>query len=152
MAEKTHFEGVRLIWRRFAGLADEMNVAGERNFCIVIPDERIDELIEAGWNVKTFVPKTEVDPDAQPFSFLKVKVGGYCTVWLINSRGRRQLSTDNYGLIDRSEIVNADIAVVPSYWNFNGKNGKACYLSEAYITVPDSPFEDKYSDMPIVGG
>lgn len=62
----------RIIFKNFAGERKQYNSAGDRNFCLVIEDAAMaDMLKDEGWNIKVRDPR---DPQDDPLLYIKVKV------------------------------------------------------------------------------
>ena len=65
-------ENARIIFRNFSGRETQFNRAGDRNFCVVIDDEKMAEnLANDGWNMKIRRPREEGD---SPLRYIPVAV------------------------------------------------------------------------------
>lgn len=141
--------GAKLIYKNFSGKQGKYNPAGNRNFCVIIPDpDLVNKLIEDGWNVKALPPR---DPEDAPVHYIKVNVkyGDYPPkIVLITSRGKTKLNEDEINVLDWAEIENADIIIRAYPWNTNGKTGISGYLKNLYVKIHEDPFELKYADIP----
>lgn len=139
-------ENAKIIFKNFSGEEREFNPAGTRNFCLVIPDDKLAaKMAEEGWNIRYLDPKEEGDPRV-PITQVKVNFGGRRPpkVVLITSRGKTQLTEKTIGQLDAAEIINADVIVNPYEWNANGKSGIKGYLNALYVTIEEDEFEKKY--------
>lgn len=146
-------EDARIIYRNFSGIAGKYNREGDRNFAIVIPDEKIaNELVDKGWNVKIKPPRDEGD---DPFMYLPVKVK-------FNDRGPgiyintasgdlRRLNEDSVGSLDNIDIAFVDLDIRPYDWEVNGKTGRTAYLQGMQVTQNIDRFAARYAQQENVG-
>jgi hypothetical protein len=150
------FEDCRIVFRNFEGRETQYNRAGDRNFCVLLPAEMVDDLTEDGWNVK-YLKAREEGVEDQPY--LQVSVGYKYKppkIVMITSRGRNDLSEDMIEMLDWVDIKTVDLIVRPYDWNVGGRSGKAAYVKTLYITINEDALELKYADleeaMPARGG
>lgn len=138
-------EDARLIFRNFAGKQGTYNNEGDRNFCVILPDEQAKAIEDAGWNVKWLKPRDEGD---EPTPYIPVKVeyekGRPPRVVLISSQGKVDLGASEVALVDAVEIKTADIILRPYNWVVNDNKGTKAYLKTAYITIVEDDLELKY--------
>ena len=142
-------EDVRLIFRNFAGKQGTYNNEGDRNFCVILPDEQAKAIEDDGWNVKWLKPRDEGD---EPTPYIPVKVeyekGRPPRVVLISSQGKVDLGATEVALVDAVEIKTADIILRPYNWVVKQgpveNKGTKAYLKTAYITIVEDDLELKY--------
>lgn len=144
------FENARLIWKNFAGIKRLYNEEGNRNFSVVLENEElIEDLIKLGWNVKQKAARSD---DEEPLIHLPIAVAFDSrrppAIYLINSKGRRQIGEELAVLIDNADADNWDLIVRPYDWEVNGKRGKKAYLKELFVTLHESVLDMKYADLP----
>ena len=99
------------------------NFAGEMNqfkdsrpqFTVVIPNENADELRNLGWNVKTLMPKPDME-DQEPLSILRIMVDlkpgeqhEGPRVMVIQGDQREMLTAETAGILDRSRVLQLDV-------------------------------------------
>lgn len=150
--DEIKLEGVRLLWRNFAGEERPFNAKGKRNFAIPLEEDLAIKLHEIGWNVKA----KELE-DGSVFYHLPVtvKMDGRKPprIFLITmSRNRRtQLEEDLVSLVDVAEFDNVDVILRPFNWDVNGKQGVSAYLKSFYGVLHEDDLEKKYSHIPIEG-
>jgi hypothetical protein len=141
-------EGVRIVFRNFAGAQKQFNDAGKRNFSVVLTPEQASELEKDGWNVKRKPPREEGDEE---FCHLKVTVnfgGRPPRIVLISSKGRNQLDEDTAELLDYAELDNVDLIIRPYDWTVNDKTGRKAYLKTLYAKVHEDDLDLKYANVP----
>lgn len=144
-------EGVRIIFRNFAGKESQYNREGDRNFAVLVTDDVAEKMAADGWNIKILKPR-EDDDDAEnlPTPYLPVAVnfnGRPPRIVLITSRGRTNLDESEVEMLDWADIVNVDLIVRPYEWSVNGKTGIKAYLQSIYVTIEEDPLERKYNEL-----
>lgn len=137
-------ENAKIFWRNFRGRASEYNAEGQRNFCVVIPEDMVDDLLDEGWNIKRSKAYEGEEPDA----YLKVNVrySDYSVpkIYRCTKKNRVPLDEEAVGSLDECEIENVDLVIRP----YEYKPGKvSAYVKEMYVTIVQSRFEEKYDDM-----
>ena len=145
-------EGVRIIFRNFAGKEGQYNREGDRNFAVLLDDTVANSMPEDGWNVKWLKPREDNPEDAEESSqaYLQVSVnfkGRPPRIVLITSRGRTNLDEDQIEMLDWAEIKNVDLIVRPYEWLVNNKSGIKAYLQSIYVTIEEDALELKYADL-----
>lgn len=142
-------EGVRIIFRNFAGKEGQYNREGDRNFAVLLDDKTAAVMAEDGWNVKWLKPRDD-DEDPTPQAYLPVSVnfrGRPPRIVQITSRNRTTIDESQVEMLDWVDILNVDLIVRPYEWTVNGKSGIKAYLQSMYITIQEDPLEAKYSAM-----
>ena len=138
MANRETFRNAKLIFKNFAGKETQFNMAGKRNFSILIENkEEAERLIADGWNVK----KLKEKPDVPTAWHLKVnvrfdvrppKVRTVTTVY-----GKQKCTDVNEATIsslDWMEIEKTDLTIVPYNYNKGAMHGTTAYLETMYVT------------------
>lgn len=141
-------ENAHIMFRNFAGRADQYTRQGDRNFCVVIDDaEEALTLQNDGWNVKTLKPREEGD---LPTYYINVSVSYNVAppmIYLIAGRKKTVMSEDAIEALDYAEIRGVDLILNPYRWEVNKKTGIKAYLKTMYVTIEQDQFAGKYEDM-----
>lgn len=141
-------EGVRIIFRNFAGKEGQYNRAGDRNFAVLLNDKVASQMDEDGWNVK-WLKAREGEEEEAPQAYLPISVnfnGRPPRIVMVTSRGRTNLDESQVETLDWVDITNVDLIVRPYEWTVNGKSGIKAYLQSIYVTIEEDPLERKYAD------
>ena len=145
-------EGVRIIFRNFAGKEGQYNREGDRNFAVLLDDKIATAMAEDNWNVKWLKPR-ENDGEEEveaPQAYLPISVnfkGRPPRIVLITSRGRTNLDELSVETLDWVDIINVDLIVRPYEWTVNDKTGIKAYLQSIYVTIEEDPLEMKYNAL-----
>lgn len=142
-------EGVRIIFRNFAGKEGQYNREGDRNFAVLLDEKTAAAMLEDNWNVKMLRPRTEEEGE-QEQAYLPISVnfkGRPPRIVLITSRGRTNLDETQVETLDWVDIINVDLIVRPYEWTVNDKTGVKAYLQSLYVTIDEDPLELKYNDL-----
>lgn len=122
-------------YRNFSGVKSAYNREGDRNFALLIDDEKVARMLEAdGWNIKSKPPREDGDI---PFMYVQVKVkfNNYGPkVYLVSGDNVTTLTEETIGCLDDVEMLNVRLDIRPYRWEANGKSGTAAYLSAMEVT------------------
>lgn len=141
-------ENAKIMFRNFAGRANDYNDEGNRNFCVVIDDpDMVIDMVREGWNVRYLEPS---GPDENPVSYIQVRVAfGYRppNIVMITGGGMTQLGEEEVHLLDSAEIEKVDMIISPYHWAYGKKTGVKGYLKAIYVTIVEDELERKYRTM-----
>ena len=140
-------EGVRIVFRNFAGKEGPYNREGDRNFAVLLDDPIAQQLRNDGWNVKWLKAKEEGEPEQ---AYLGVSVnfrGRPPRIVMVTYRGRTPLGESEVELLDWADITNVDLIVRPYEWTVRGETGIKAYLQSMFVTIEEDALELKYADM-----
>ena len=139
-------EDARIIYRNFEGVASKFNREGDRNFAVIVPNDKIkDILVEAGWNVKIKPPR---DEDDTPFMFIPVKVkfnNRGPAAYLRSGETVTRLNEETIGILDEIDIQSVSMDLRPYDWDVNGKTGRTAYLQAINVIQNIDRFGDMYA-------
>lgn len=148
-SKQVMIEGARIIFRNFEGKEAQYNVAGTRNFAVVLPEDTAETLLQDGWNVKFLEPREEGDT-VTPYIQVTVNFKNRPPrVVMISGDVRTNMDEKNIALLDWADIQNVDVIFVAYEWNVNGKTGLKAYLKSLYVTVEEDELERKYRDLEV---
>ena len=143
-------EGVRIIFRNFAGKEGQYNREGDRNFGVILPDDIAQQMLEDGWNVKYLKPREDDEEEAET-PWLQVSVnfdkGKPPKIMLVTNRGRTALNENTVDMLDWADITNVDMIVRPYSWEVSGRSGIKAYLQTMYVTIEEDALEQKYAEL-----
>jgi hypothetical protein len=154
-------QNAQILWPNFSGAADKYNSEGDRNFNLHLTRQQADELTRDGWNVKCKFPRPEENTDEQEERcVLKVTVKfrdrqgelkknpPQITMLGSRTRNRTMLGEDLVGLLDSSEIVEADLSMVPYFWETGTGIGVSAYLRKLYVVIREDELDEKWAEAP----
>ena len=144
-------DDARILFRNFAGKEKQFNPKGKRNFCVILPDEIVDKLIDDGWNVRFLKPREEGE---SPVAYMQVSVSFDNfppKIWMITGNGKVKLDEESVDVLDYAEIESVDLSINPYNWegSITPKGyGVKAYLNKMDVTLREDEFESKYYDIP----
>lgn len=145
-------DDARIIFRNFRGEASKYNRAGDRNFALVIPSEKIaNDLVDLGWNVKIKPPKEDGD---DPFMYLPVKVkfnDRGPQVYLRTGEAVNKLDEESVAVLDDIDIVSVNMDIRPYDWIIqegtkDEKRGRTAYLQSIEVVQNIDRFAARYAE------
>lgn len=144
---KFKVEGAKLIFLNFSGRETIYNVAGNRNFCVVLDEKTAKAMLADGWNVKLPKPgEDEEENTKDPYLQVAVKYKiRPPKIVLITSGGRTFLTEDMVEILDGMDFENVDLIANASYWEVGDKSGIKAYLKTMYVTVDEDDLDRKYA-------
>lgn len=140
-------DDAKIIYKNFAGRGDKYNREGDRNFAVIIPDQKMaNDLIDRGWNVKIKPPR---DEDDEPFMYLPVKVkfnDRGPNVYLVTGKNKNRLREESVACLDDIDIREVDLDIRPYDWEVNGKTGRTAYLQNIQVIQEIDRFAALYAE------
>jgi|SRR5580765_1821559 hypothetical protein len=144
-AKTFQVEDAPIIFRNFVGKEGQYNREGDRNFCVILPQDIAEAMLEDGWNVRYLEAREEGDA-AVPYISVAVNFKNRPPrVVLITSTSRTQLDESSVDILDWADIKTADLIARGYDWTVNGKSGTKAYLQTLFVTIEEDPLERKYA-------
>jgi hypothetical protein len=142
-------EGVRIIFRNFAGKEDQYNREGDRNFAVLLDEETAKAMSEDGWNVKWLKPREDDEGEVeQPYLPVSLRYDVFPpNVTLVTSGNRTKLDEASIEMLDFADITNVDLIVRPYTWQVNAKTGIKAYVKTMFVTIEEDELVRKYAEM-----
>jgi hypothetical protein len=138
-------DNANIVFRNFAGKEGQYNREGDRNFCVILPDDLGQQMLEDGWNIRYLEARDEGD---SPTPYIQVAVNFNNRpprVVMLTSTTRTQLAEDSVEILDWADVKMADLIARGYDWTVNGKSGTKAYLQSLFITIEEDELERKYA-------
>ena len=140
-----------IFYRNFSGVEKKYNPAGNRNFCVEIPEEMMvgdvplyQVLIDEGWNVRLMPPRNEGDA---PMHYIQVNVSFRNVppnIFMIAGRRKTRLDEGSIDSLDYAEIRTVDLVINPYNW----EPGRVkAYLKTMYVEIVQDTFAEKWAAL-----
>lgn len=143
-------DNARIMFRNFEGKPGQFNAAGQRNFHVLLTPDLEEALVADNFNVKYLKPREEGD---RPQAHLKVNIKMDSKIppkiFIVTSKGRRQLTEDMLQMVDWADFANIDL-IFSRYkrdWP-DGRTTVTAYLQTFFGTIREDELELRYSDVP----
>ena len=139
-------KNAKLLFRNFAGAQDRFGNTA-RTFCVIIPDDAVDDFRAEGFNVKTLKTRDETE-EPLPFITVQVNFGGRLPkIVSIIGRTRTLLNEQTVGALDFADLERADIAIRPYHGRTKaGAEFCSAYLDKGFFTIVEDELEAMYSE------
>ena len=148
----------KLIFRNFAGKANDCNREGDRNVCVVIPEELVDELRAEGWNIKQSKPREGFEDEYVPEYYVKANVkyrdrNGVLkayppAIYVVTDKKKTLLDETTVSQLDHAEIQDVKVELSPYPYTYLGREGISVYINKLYAKVIEDDFDSEYDDLP----
>lgn len=140
----------RIMFRNFEGKPGQFNAAGQRNFHVLLTPEMEQVLLADGFNVK-YLKQREEDEVPQGHLKINVKMDSNIPpkIFIVTSKGRRQLTVDMLQMVDWADFANIDL-IFSRYkrdWP-DGRTTVTAYLTTFFGTIREDELELRYADVP----
>lgn len=141
---EVRIDNARIAFRNFAGAEGKFNPAGNRNFCVFLPDDVAKQMENDGWNVRWL--NSYPDEPAQGLISVKLNFGNYPpNIVLISDGKMTRLDEHNINVLDFAEFEQVDLILRGHEWNVSGRSGIKAYLKTGYFVLVVDQLAKKYS-------
>jgi hypothetical protein len=138
-------DNAKVIFRNFSGAEGKFNPAGNRNFCIFLPEDVAKNMEKDGWNVRWL---TSEDNPPQAIITVKLNFGNYPpNIFLVSDGNMSKLSEENINVLDFAEFQQVDLIIRGYSWSVQGKSGIKAYLKTGYFVLVVDELAKKYSKV-----
>ncbi|MDD3288130.1 MAG: hypothetical protein PHX43_03895 [Alphaproteobacteria bacterium] len=140
---EVRIDNAKVMFRNFSGAPGTYNQAGNRNFCVFLPDDLARDMESKGWNIRWL--KSREDEPPQAMVAVKVNYGNYPPSIFIVSNGKAsKLSEENVKELDTAELEQVDLIIRGYSWEVKGETGIKAYLKEGYFVLATNDLAKKY--------
>lgn len=141
-------EDVTIAYRNFAGKEAMYNSAGDRNFAILLDEDRAEQMLQGGWNVKRLKARDDDDGLGQPFIQVAVSYKNRPPkIGMVTSKGLTYLGEGEVEMLDWVDIETADVTLNPYEWAVNGKSGVKAYVQSLFIKIEEDYLQLKWTNF-----
>lgn len=140
-------EDVVIAFRNFEGKEDTYNRAGDRNFAILLDEDRAAQMERDGWNVKYLKEREEGEGQQ---AYIQVAVSYKARppkIGMVTSKGLTYLGENEVEMLDWVDIEVADVTLNPYEWAVNGKTGVKAYLQTLFIKIEEDYLQQKWTSF-----
>ena len=142
---EVRIDNAKIAFRNFAGAEGKFNPAGNRNFCVFLPEDIATKMEKDGWNIK-WLNSYENEPPQAMIS-VKVAFGNYPpNIVLISDGKQTKLNEHNVNVLDFAELEQVDVILRSYEWAVSGKSGIKAYLKSGYFVLVVDELAKKYSE------
>lgn len=140
-------EDVTIAFRNFAGKEGMYNKEGDKNFAILLDDDKADEMLREGWNVKYLKPRDD-EETGQAFIHVSVSYKNRPPkIGMVTSKGLTYLDEPDVEMLDWVDIETADVTLNPYEWVVNGKSGVKAYLQSLFVKIEEDYLQLKWTNF-----
>lgn len=142
---EVRIDNARIGFRNFAGTEGKYNPAGNRNFCVFLPDDIATAMEKDGWSIRWLTSREDEPPQA--LVTVKLNFGNYPpNIFLVVDDKISQLSEQTVNTLDFAELKQVDLIIRGYEWGpIQGKSGIKAYLKTGYFVLVVDELAKKYS-------
>ena len=142
---EVRIDNAHVAFKNFSGAEGKYNPAGNRNFCVFLPDDVAQSMERDGWNIR-WLNSREGEPP-QALITVKLNFGNYPpNVVLVSDGKMSKLSEENINVLDFAEFEQVDLILRGYKWGpIQGQTGIKAYLKTGYFVLVVDELAKKYS-------
>jgi hypothetical protein len=142
-------QDAKIVFRNFAGLEQQFNSAGQRNFSVILPPDLAMKLKDEGWRVKQLKAREEGEEgDYHLKVTVNYKTGRPPHCVLLSSRNRTELGADEVAMLDVADIKKVDL-MINGFWSDMAGGGYSGFLKSIFVTINEDELELLYAQNPV---
>lgn len=143
---EVRIDDAHIAFRNFAGAEGKFNPAGNRNFCVFLPDDTAKKMESDGWTIRWLRARDDEPPQA--LLAVKVNFGNYPPkVVLVSDGHMSQLTDHNINVLDFADLDQVDLILNGYPWELQGKTGVKAYLKTGYFVLVVDELAKKYTQV-----
>ena len=141
---EVRIDNAHIGFRNFGGAEGNFNPAGNRNFCVFLPEDTAKEMENDGWNIRWLTSREGEPPQA--IINVKLNFGNYPpNIVLISDGKMSKLNEENVNVLDFAELQQVDLILRGYHWEVRGASGIKAYLKTGYFVLVVDELAKKYS-------
>ena len=137
----------KIIFKNFSGKPGVYNKEGDRNFCLLLPDDAAVDFFRRNGYSPTVKPSTSEEGEFFRYIKVKLKFNQWGPTIILKSGDKKTRVDENLvSALDSIRIESVDMDIRPYYWEVNGKEGRSAYLQAINVIQNIDRFGAKYAN------
>lgn len=133
----------KIIFKNFSGKPGVYNKEGDRNFCLLLPDDAAVDFFRRNGYSPTVKPSTSEEGEFFRYLKVKLKFNQWGPTIILKSGDKKTRVDENLvSALDSIRIESVDLDIRPYHWERpNGESGQTAYLSGMTVYQQIDRFE-----------
>lgn len=133
----------KIIFKNFSGKPGVYNKEGDRNFCLLLPDDAAVDFFRRNGYSPTVKPSTSEEGEFFRYIKVKLKFNQWGPTIILKSGDKKTRVDENLvSALDSIRIESVDMDIRPYHWERpNGESGQTAYLSGMTVYQQIDRFE-----------
>lgn len=139
----------KIIFKNFSGKPGVYNKEGDRNFCLVLPDDAAVDFFRRNGYSPTVKPSTSEAGEFFRYIKVKLKFNQWGPTIILKSGDKKTRVDENLvSALDSIRIESVDMDIRPYHWERpNGESGQTAYLSGMTVYQQIDRFEQMMMEI-----